>query len=486
MENVELEKLEGLEPNQVAVVYGDGSANNNTGDYGAGCTGYVYSIENLGKKSGDVPSKYTITDIGYLENELLSKHKYQTVTVDYYFEGIFGYSNVGSNNRGELLAFIESVNHLLDDLRFRLKKILFKSDSSYTLLVIESMLTKPENEWRPKLIANLDLINVVWEKINKLKELNIELDTMKVLGHSTSLGNNIADRLAFIARSTKLNEFRVIEPSKHWTRKMELNPLLKFRQLFFINNHNICRETMYGIMDYNLKTEPGKKTHEAIFGLILPKEKDLLIDKAINVYSEYYKTLSILSTIDLNQLYSRNNTYYYSLFGDKTLYINRKNNTLCGIDDIPLIKGIYPSGLGVQAFDKMESLYEVILEYRNSLVSKNKTIRKYIDITEMLFDTKSKKKQYVCTIPNSDQDIELDIEEFDKKFKIVLSFGKDTLSRNQFKAIERKFPKVVLVLNRINNYIEYQTIIDLQDDDIAIYTNLYSCRVFLEDDNKSK
>lgn len=460
----------------VAVVYGDGSAINGKGDYGSGCTGYLYRKESIGQKNSDVPNKYLITDIGYLETDELNKFKYQTVIPEFYIDGMFGYKDFGNSSRGELLAFIHSAKELLftKDIRINLKKFIYKSDSTYTIGAIDAVMYKSEDEWRRTHVGNKDLIEEIFNLTKEFKKRNIELKTMKVLGHSVSLGNNLADRLAYLARLTKEYKFVITDAKKHWTRKLELNPLLKFRQLFFINNHNYANEKMYGIMDYSLKTEPGKKTHEAVYGVVLPKQPDELIEKAISIYSSYYQSLSILSTIDLAQLYSRNTTYYYSIFGDSVLYKNERNNTLCSIDNIPIIKGIYPSGLGVQAYGKLESLYNILQDYRN-FKKDGKSDNKFIEITDSIYQRGGKKKFYTCTIKQDVTDLTYEVD----KVKILVTLGKDTLNRNQFKAIEKQNPNIYLAVLKVGKFVQYQTIVDIPDGDLAIYTNLYSCRVFL-------
>lgn len=482
MEEIPLDQIE-----HVAVIYGDGSAMNQTGEYGAGATGYIYRKSNIGEKTGDCPVKYLISDIGYLETDALNKYKFNPVTVDFYFEGVYGYDkSYGTNSRAEILAFVESVRYLLDQEKINLKEIIYKGDSSYVLDMINNMLELELDMWRRKYVSNKDLVDIVYDSIRSLQKRNILIKTIKVLGHSTSLGNNLADRLANFARRSKLHKFVLVEPQKHWSRKLELNPMYKFRQLFFINNHRMTDKTMYGIMDYGIKVEPGKKTHEAVFGLILPKEKDILIEDCIERYSEYYQSLSILNTIDLNQMFSRNNTYYYSLFGADIFYIDRKTNSLRGFDDYPVIKGVYPPGLGMQAYDKLESMYYTLEEYKEYLSGKD-SLTTFLNITDQFYNVEGK-KHYVCILKNDQTDVEMETEYEGYHFKLVISLAKDTLSRNQFKALEKQNPNVYLVLKRTGNdrLIEYQVIVDIYNGDLGIYTNIYSCKIFLNDVKNKK
>lgn len=456
-----------------AVIYGDGSANNTEGSYGAGATGYIFDNESIGKKTGDVPTKYTITDIGYLENELLLKYKYNTVIPYMYIEGVFGYTNKGTNNKAELLAFIESVNGLLNT-ELNISKIVFKSDSSYTLLVIEKIYLG--NDWKKDLKENMDLLLRIEEICETLKSSDILLETIKVKGHATSLGNNIADRLANLARFTKRNEFKLVDANKRWSKQDILPAMLKFKQLFFINNSNMVKDNVYSIMDYKTGVEPGKKTHEATFGIVVTKEPVGLVHEVTDMYNNYYRSLSILSAVDLNNLYNINNVYYYNLFGKDIYNINPRNNILLGLENDPIVKAIYPPGLAIQAYERMKGMYEVLNRAISNEKNKNE---EFIDITREIYDVDSKPKQYVCTIGNGVNDLDVKVKAFDKELLIPLSLGKDALSRNQFKAIEKEKPLVLLHLSKMDKVVEYQIIV-LTEECKGIYSNIYSCKVFLK------
>lgn len=462
-----------------AVIYGDGSADNITGEYGAGATGYIYTDDAIDKKSGDVPSKYVITDIGYLENSELNKYKYKTVLPKFYFDGVYGYTDVGSNNRAEILSFIETIDNLLDDIRFNIKKVIFKSDSAYTLLAIEYIRDKSENEWKPKLISNIDIITKLQEIINRLKDNSVEIITMKVQGHSISLGNNIADRLAFMARRTKKRYFNIVENNKHWSKKIEPHPLVKFKQLF-TNVYENKKENIYGIMEYKVGVEIGKKSHESIFGLVVLNDKLQLVEDAVTKYLSRFKTLNLVYSVNLENLYNRNSGYYYSLYGSDIMYVNRRTNNVLTIDDNVVVKNIYPSGLAVQAYDKMLKLYDILKIYRDYISNSKLDVNLYniIDITDKIY-TIGKKNKYSCIIPVTANSLDLDIEAFNKKLKIIVGYSRDTISRSQFKSLEKSSPKVYLILNAFyGNMIEYYTIVDLNDGNTGVYCNLYSNKVF--------
>lgn len=465
------------DPNRqhTVILYGDGSAINGQGCYGSGCTGYIFSNEDLNIKSTDTPSKYAITDKGYIETENINKGNYTILVPEYYFDGIFGYNNIGTNNRAELLAYIEPINRLLEDTRLNIEKIIFKTDSEYTIKVIEYTMYMQEREWRVKLNNNQDLVEIIYNLNNRLKANNIALEVIKVLGHSTSLGNNLADRLSNIARITRVQKFHIeVNNKKHWSRRMEIDPLLRFRQMFFISGNTL--EPMYGIMDYKMATEPGIKSNDTVFGTIVTKERVEILDQIMSMFSKAMTNVDVMNTIDLNNLYNRDNTYYYSIFGPIIFTFNKRNNTLVGVNNDTIVKQVYPSGLAIQAYENILNIYKILVYYREH----EENDYKYVDITDKFYH-KDKKNKTVCSLDNTTTSIEFTLDKVDnigKNINIILSLGKDTLTKNQFKAIEKNNPKVTLVLNKINKTILYKTIVEDDTGNIGIYYNVYTSKLY--------
>ena len=118
----------------------------------------------------------------------------------------------------------------------------------------------------------------------------------------------------------------------------------------------MVKDNVYSIMDYKTGVEPGKKTHEATFGIVVTKEPVGLVHEVTDMYNNYYRSLSILSAVDLNNLYNINNVYYYNLFGKDIYNINPRNNILLGLENDPIVKAIYPPGLAIQAYERMKGI----------------------------------------------------------------------------------------------------------------------------------
>ena len=124
------------------ILYLDGSSWPNPGFYGSGIHGYAFLNEKIGKKDGNKPNKYILTNIGYLELELLQKYQggYETIIPEFFIDGYYSYSGISTNNVAELNAFIESVDKLIElkndkEVGYEVTKIIFQTDSMYLINV---------------------------------------------------------------------------------------------------------------------------------------------------------------------------------------------------------------------------------------------------------------------------------------------------------------------------------------------------------------
>jgi len=461
------------------VVYVDGSARPNPGFYGSGYHGYIFKNESKGKKNTDKLTKYVISDIGYIEADQLLKFKYVTVIPEFYINGYCSYGDIGTNNVAELNAFIESCLNLLNT-EFDIKKIVIKADSQYLLGIIKTVSNGDDWMYDPNK-PNLSYWRTIRTIVDTLKSKNIELVTMKVDGHSTSLGNNIADRLALIGttQSTRFkveNKFHLTPGNKYWGITKERHPFLSFKQLFFTNSlRSKSEETIYSIMNYKKDVEPGRKSHEACFGLVILQNHDDYIENAITTYQSYLKSLSLMSSVDLDALYSQNAVVMQDAFGNDGLLFDYKRNLLTMTETQEIVFEVKPAGLATQAIEKLMALHSIIQEYKDSGTS-----RTYIDITDHFFGLDAKNK-VITKLGNGVADLNITVNFEGKDLLIPLVLGTDTLTRNIFKRIEKENVKVTLVLKRLSpSFITYYTIVDMQTSgDISIWHNFYNNNILL-------
>lgn len=474
-----------------AILYGDGAALPNPGFYGSGVHGYIFNHNTLGKKDGNKPKKSIISNIGYIEDELIAKYKDVTETVipEFFIDAFYSFDGIGTNNIGELNAFIFSIGNILEYLETEfstnIKNIIFKTDSTYLIGVVNNIKTNSIWKADPNK-PNLDRWHLIEALLERLSEKSINCELVKVLGHSTSLGNHLADRLALLARTqsarlTKQEEFKITPSKKYWNGEIEKHPFLAYRQLFFTNSiRQNNTENIFAVMNYKKDVEPGKKTHEACFGLIILNDKIDLIEGAINAYQNNYKTMSVLSSLDIPKLFSNIPNRYYSLFGESVFMFNKKNGVLSMLEDpeYDIVNEIRPNGLANKALEKLLDLYKIVLEYKN--IGVYEPVRTYIDITDKIYGLDAKDKP-VTLIQNGVNNLNLTVTFEDREILVPLELGRDILDRNSLKRMEKEDVEVVLVLHKITpSFITYYTIINLKSrNDISLWHNFYTNNILI-------
>lgn len=477
-----------------AVINGDGSAIQQQ-HIGSGVHGYIFQNDKIGKKDGNRPNKYIITSIGYLEVELLLKYQgqYEPVIPEAYIDGYFSYGILSTNNVAELKAFIETAYKIIemkqDEDSYNITKLIFQTDSMYLINVANAVVR--DDRWKSEDKINKDCWLEIDGIIQTLNTLGVEYQIDKVKGHSTNLGNNIADRMAFLGRmeSTRLNVDKVfkISPAKnYWTKVPDRHPFLAFKQLFFTNTaRQENSETLYAMMKYRKKDDDlGKKSHEACFGLVLLQESEPLIENAINVYQKHMKSLSLLSSLDLGNLYDNSSIRYIDLFGNKPFMFNKNINTLNILEEKDVVFEVKPAGLATQAMERVLGLYMVIKEYRNNVNSRFK----FEDVTELFYKPDAKGNNAI-QIPNGINDIVIKTTFEEHDLVIPVTLGRDTLERNTFKKMEKDDVKVTLVLEKITpTFLSYYLILDMKSTgDISIWHNFYSNNIlFAKPEPKKK
>lgn len=500
------------------VLYIDGAAAPNPGYYGSGVHGYTYLLNSIGKKTNNKPNKYILTTLGYIEstetnkyslvpddiiaeamanvdddpdslNKLFDDYNYGLVTPNNYINGYYSYSEQGTNNQGEVLAFINSITDVLST-PLKIKTIYVKTDSSYLLHIVDKV--SNNFNWIDKVEKNIDLWQQVTELYNILNQRDIKVIPIKVQGHSTSLGNNLADRLAVLgSRESKINgvdnsKFLIRPATKYWEPNTgnywESNTgrhtFLKFKQLFFtkilINKNG---NSTYSIMEYEKDMEPGRKTNTALFGIIKLSTPAYIVESAIRTFQNNLGNLSIISTLDLNALYSQYNLRYFEAFKEQIYWFNRRNTTMSTLDELPIIYSIIPSGLANQAIDKMVVLQTILDAYDR----KDSNDYTFCNVTDKIYLKENKK--VATLLPRDTHHVVFDsIEAYGKQFSIPIELGVDVMSRNHFKQLEKEDVIVTIAVTKMSELAyRYYTIVDIKSTgDIGIFCNFYSNLILLQ------
>ena len=468
----------------VAVIYIDGSAGpTNPGQYASGSHGYIYMENNPSKKTVSKPNKNKITTSGYIGEDIFKAEEYIVINPISYFDAIFGYSGIGTNNMAEVLAMIESYNTITTQYTTKVNKFIFKTDSMYLINVVNKIRAIGP-KWRDDNRPNMNLWEILENLLNSAIENNIEIIIDKVLGHSGLLGNHLADRLAYLARykaSLNIPEtvYHFTDSKDYWTVNNNRHAFLRFKQLFFVNTLRTKQpEIVYHIMNYAKDVEIGKKSNIALFGLVVLKERQDVIEQVINAYQHNLGSLSLVATVDLNVAYTHMNVMYQKLFGNYIYSPSNKIKTIMSmLEEDPIAYSVVPSGLAVQAIERMDNLYIILNRYRENIKHSDYI---NIDITDQVYNIE--KDKYSVLLSNGASVMYIQVDAYNKNLNIPIELGKECIDRNQFKAIEKEIPKVTIVIHAATELCFYYYIIVecVKSGDISVWCNFYTNKLLFK------
>lgn len=503
------------------VLYTDGSfqgieQGEKVGYRGSGVHGYFYEEEKRNKTTSNKPNKTTMTTHGYFPDNVSSfrdnysnqQVKVQPVSPDFYLDGSYSFVNDGSSVYAELEAVYEILRYVLAmvehknenykilDENFKLKSIVLRIDNEFVLTMISKQAKRERIEYKEE-SRNTELFKLTSKTIENLLNNGVEISAYKVTGHTGEVGNEIADTLAKHGRIQSCNRnifksVKIYAASKYWSKDESRHPLLRYKQLFFTNALRAPNdEILYSVMDYATDVEPGKKTHDACFGLVSLRDYQKLVEDAIRSYHERSYRLTrraVVSTLNLNNLFNRNTTHYFDMFADSIFNMNKRLVTLVNLHDDPIVYTIDPAGLALQALERMQVLNAIKREFQNR--EKIKPVRTYVNITNQIYkiDTNKKGEEVKSVLIDNGTNfwqVMAKINNRDLKFSFDL--GKDTLTRNQFKQIEKTVQGVWLVVDTTTpDVYKYYTLIDLGEEGIGVFCNFYSGKLFLTEKVKGK
>lgn len=470
-----------------AVIYTDGATSPNPGPSGSSMHGYIYNVNMIDQKTTDKPTGYSITNKGYMVGELKeSTDDIKLVKPSYYVDGVYIHNDAQTNNVAELQAIAFTIDNLIMVNEFTITNVLILSDSAYAIGVFKKV--QDSDRWETeKDLPNRDYYELFRGLIEQAKEKGMTIDIDKVKGHDVSIGNNIADRLAVTGRLlaadhvTVQNEFNLVPSKQYWGSQLDRHPLLKYKQIFFINNDRNKEPALYSVISYKTGIELGKKSPEPIFGTFMPKQHIKEIEEAIRTFQTGSSDKHILlGTVDLSVLYNQRTSHYYNLFGSNIYNMNPRRTQMLVMDEEPVVYAVLPSGLPMKTMEAMMEHRGILSDYQAE-----KPIREYIDITSSIYGTDEKGKT-ICKLEPSADKIDLKIKYLDRDVLVPLSLGVDMPDRNVFKKLEKNNVKVSLAVEvDSETTFTYYIIIDDKDtDDLSIWCNLYSNKIVLEDKKK--
>ena len=494
------------------VLYTDGGSRGNPGAAGSGLHGYEFSLEK--PKQGTGNDKYILTQSGYLTaEEVANAHAIKSfknrkellelidrespylpvdVTVEHYFDAIYSFGRLASNNEAELQAAICGLKLAIDR---KAESLLLYTDSEYVV--------KGVNEYRETWIARgfiksdgQPIRNVeLWRELFSLyATLNgqAKVSIQWIKGHEGHLGNETADKLATIALSIAASKTivtgndsykcTVSDAKGYWKDDYDRPDLLFNRYILTMASENTHRNAYF---TYNSK-EPllflGKKFSDCGFCLVeyndeFQPEIAEVIEETITRQAESVDKLPVMFAVDTNELINKKLLRDYALVGKECLIdAGAPKHELWTADRTKDRKQIthllQPPHLSYKVLEVRDALAEFFAGY----VEDNKDYVR-TDLTSLFYNEKNEllKEVKVGTnkvkvVANFDSMLEAGILETE----VILLLGQDLPDRNTLKRLEKKNTTLTLLTKaEAAGVFSYAVMLD-SDQGRVLSTGYYS------------
>lgn len=464
---------------RIFIAYTDGSAEPNPGPCGGSMHGYVY--EEFADKQKDAPTGVVITNMGYLSKINSNNFNYKIVNPVLYLDGVYTYSGIGTNNIGELIGVLETLKYVLkNNDELKIDKIVFYTDSTYTINAYRNIMTSDEKKWNKPDKPNIEILREINIYLKKADFYNLVIDFVKVKGHSNDFGNDIADRLAWVARNTSSNnevfiDVLVSDGKKYWKPKIERESVLKFKNIYylpFIRGKE--RSKFYGVIDYKSDEVVGKKTNNALYGVVKLKELPEIVENVMNYIADYLKNFSMVTEVSLKDIYTSQHMRYHNFLKEKAYkFYSGKGYKYLYLDETPIIQTVENHGLGTLAFQKIKELNTVLEKYEQNEIKPNQEV---IDITDYIFDVDDKTTMKLDTLSKN---IIVDINIDGKVYKVPIILGKEMLSRNQLKSLEKEEPEIKMIIEKVSEkFFKYYIVIETLEFS-SIWSGVYTSGYYM-------
>ena len=286
--------------------------------------GYWSNDDNNTKTFSDVPSNYKTYDIGYVKNDNINLFKdMKPVIPIYYFN--FGRIIHNTIETDKNSIVIDVLNEIITKLKTEYSTLtesdinnlelnnltIIDCDETFNYFIDDDIEHKHTESYKEK----LNLLNSLSKTLSYHQLDNI---TESILDIANNPGYTyIVSLLNYMKRkNVEIFDFFYRNEVKVWNISEKPNPLLRFKNLFFMPIGN--KEDYISVMEYkkdggkkdddddpSSNVPVGKKTSKACFGVIKLKLPKLITD-AMDAYI-FNNNHSILSAIDLTNLYHPDN-----------------------------------------------------------------------------------------------------------------------------------------------------------------------------------
>lgn len=494
-------KVEPKDQKEYHVVgYSDGAARPSRGFWGSGYFGYIYDNSTIGSSTKGLPKDINPTTLGFMSVDLIQEDPEfykanKPVKPSYYFVGSISGDDINTNNFGEayglkkFLLFVQSLD-------LNIKHVSIFLDSQMLIYVLKELFETPNPDTSK--YAFPELYKEIEDIIKSLREKGIKVAYRHTYAHSSSFGNNIADRLAFLGRiksQTRLEEnpedknrleteilFKTNPDKNEFWITTSLSPYLYGDTLFFTAGHT-RGESPYIILDYDKDQEVGEKSGEVLMGSIYHADGEDKIESIIDRHLNFKPDLGNVFSLDLKNVKHYMTNFFYSI---DPVYCFTKDNrvgNLTVVEDFPLARTLRPGGLAVQLLDKFVLHYDVLTYLDRKMSGEEVKSFEFLDVTEKFFihNENAKKNKYECKINIKDVGQVIPFRDTD----IVLCHKVDIPDRNYFKRLENsKGIMINLAIREVaKDVFEYFTIVSIltpEDKQIhSVWNNFYSNKLYL-------
>lgn len=476
------------------VFYCDGSCNPNpNGIHSLGYFGYYYPSSQLEEVEGKVGCKIKglktnlrVTNLGVVtpkleqENPKLYKDAID-VSPTHYVLGCKNLGLQGTNYKAELQAIIYTLEHIVrvaKEGNILVGDILIKSDSSACVNLINRLVSGEELDLTK--YKSSDLLEKITSLIKLLRNEN-KIVAEHVYGHSSSLGNIIVDRLAYLSwlgNEDWKEEVYIVEEKDNFFNPIELPEYLNFKNIYFVNGHqDTSTPSPYIVMDYGKTETVGDKTGDVCMGSVFVENKDDLVETMIKSHLQDGDD-GVIFSIDLNNLKDVFTKILYTFNKEKVLTKNNRPRHLTVLEELPIVNTIRPSGLAKQLLSKFNFSFDLLDIYKTK---KELNLIKPIDITELFFRKKEKAKKDKYELLLSQKDNEVLVET--NGLKIPITLGVDIPNRNYLKKFERATEiEILLYLITVSEKVYSYSILTKfkteENEVIGIWENYFSNRIY--------
>ncbi len=478
--------------NDGLVFYADGSCKggNTAGYIGFGVHGYAYSLAPPKKGTGN--PKYVPTSAGYVEK---TEATAVPITPIKYFDAIGSSHQLASNNVAELYA----AQHAIDlATRHHAKKVLIKSDSLYVVNGI--------NEWSQHWVKNRWIKRdgtpvpnkVEWQgllsSISNLAATGAKLDVRHVKGHSTFLGNNIADKLADIGSEMSKNGKAIVmgnasQPDGYWKTQEEKSPLLAFRTMLFSTMTTTQHSGEYYLTTDSKSEELVGKAHvDTAYAVVQLKEKEPVLEMIRRRQSELTEGLDYLALARIDRIYAGGKADDLVRYGEHCLTLGPGRGKHMYFvtetkDGEPLTEQLEPPMLAMRAMVAVADLKDILEQFKRQDKDEWEKSRWCVsDITNEFFSSEEKKSgKDIKVIQTLKKDITvttikktIEVNAFGRMVALNVTLGLDIPGRNNLNRFSEMGIKMHLVCTyESETAFRFHTVIQAGDN-WSIWSSYYS------------